>query len=89
MGKHDKAKEFEGKDIMYYLEHTEECELFVKGLKDDELTAGRIRTIYVRMNYGSGSAKELANYYDLPIRVIKDIASGKLFRSITRGIGES
>lgn len=79
----DRARDFEGKDIMYYLEHPDELKRLVDGVIDDELTTGRIRTIYVKVNYGQSSIKDVADYYDLPIRVVKDIASGKLFRDIT------
>lgn len=74
------ADNFEGGDIMFYLERE------MEGLKDDELTKGRIRTIYVKVRYGHTSIKELAEYYDLPPQVIRDIASGKLFSTITQDL---
>lgn len=76
----NKAEEFEGKDIMHYLEHD------IEAINDDELTKGRIRTIYTRLKYGLQTASEIADYYDLPIKLIKDIGSGKAFKEITKDI---
>lgn len=74
-----KAEEFEGRDILFYLERD------MDSIQDDELTKGRIRTIYVKLKYGHGRvAEELAEYYDLPVEIIKDIGHGKLFREITK-----
>lgn len=78
-----KAQEFEGNDIMYYLENPDELKRLVDGIVDDELTRGRIRTIYVKARYGQSSINQIAEYYNLPAPVIKDIASGKLFHGIT------
>ena len=61
-------------------------EITLDDIEDDELTKGRIRTIYVSLNYGSKTAKELSEYYDIPVQAVKDIGSGKLFGSITRDI---
>lgn len=74
------AYEFEGGDIMFYLERA------MEGLEDDELTKGRIRTIYVKVRYGHTSIRDLAEYYNLPSQVIRDIASGKLFSNITKDL---
>lgn len=81
-----KADEFEGRDIMWYLEHPEELRKLMEGIIDDELTKGRIRSIYVRVNYGQNSVKEVAKYYDLPVKLIKDIADGRIFEEITKGV---
>jgi len=78
MRNRNKAHNFEGNDIMYYLENR-----LIDGIVDDELTRGRIRTIYVKVRYGQSSTNEIAEYYNLPVPVIKDIASGKLFHEIT------
>lgn len=86
MSRSKRPMDFEGKDIMYYLEHPDELERLLDGVVDDELTRGRIRTIYVKMKYGQTSARELAEYYDLPVQLIKDIASGKVFGKITSDI---
>lgn len=74
------AKEFEGRDIMYYLN------LNIDDIEDDELTVGRIRSIYVQANYGNKSRMEIAKYYNIPVDVVKGIATGKLFKSITKDI---
>lgn len=78
-----KETKLEGKDIMYYIDHPTELKKLMDGIIDDELTTGRIRTIYVRMNYGNASATDLAKYYDIPVKVVKDIANGRLFGFIT------
>lgn len=77
-----KAEPFEGMDILYYLERE------IDDIVDDELTKGRIRSIYVKIRYGQSTPSDLAEYYDLPIHVIRDIASGKLFKSVTRDLRE-
>lgn len=78
-----KAEEYEGRDIMWYLEHPDELEKLMEGIIDDELTVGRIRSIYVQKTYGSKSSKEIAAYYDIPVKLVNDIAEGKVFREIT------
>ena len=40
-----KADEFEGRDIMWYINHPDELERWMDNINDDELTAGRIRSI--------------------------------------------
>ncbi len=72
------AEKYEGQDIMDLLSLANSNEII-----DDELTKGRIRTIFVKVNYGYEDPRKIAEYYSLPIKVIKDIASGKIFRSIT------
>lgn len=76
----DKAHEFEGNDIMELvtrvMEHGDD-------IIDDELTKGRIRSIYTQLRYGSKRIQEVAEYYNLPIQLIKDIRDGKIFRKIT------
>lgn len=83
MRNRNKAHNFEGNDIMYYLENPDELKRLIDGIVDDELTRGRIRTIYVKVRYGQSSTNEIAEYYNLSVPVIKDIASGKLFHEIT------
>lgn len=80
-----KAKEFEAGDILWYLEHPDELQKFLDGVIDDELTKGRIRSIYVRVKYGQASVKEIAEYYDLPEKLVRNIADGITFRGITMG----
>lgn len=81
-----RAEKFEGRDIMWYLSHPTELEQFLDGVIDDELTKGRIRTIYVKIKYGSASVRELANYYDLDEALIRDIANGKIFSELTKDL---
>lgn len=78
----NKAEPFEGQDIMDYIEKE------LDDIKDDELTAGRIRSIYVQVNFGDKPPREIAEYYDIPVKVVRDIADGKLFRSITQNIDD-
>lgn len=78
-----KADEFEGRDIMWYINHPDELERWMENINDDELTAGRIRSIYVRVRYGHERASDVAKYYDLPVSVVNDIGNGKLFGNIT------
>lgn len=75
-----KAESFEGMDIMMYLEKE------VGNIDDDELTKGRIRSIFVKINYGQGSVSEVADYYGLPTSVVRDISLGRIFKSITRDL---
>lgn len=75
----DKAEPYEGQDIMVLLDQV----MNNKDIVADELTKGRIRSIYVKTKYGSDSLRSIADYYDIPIAVVKDIESGKIFRSIT------
>ncbi len=70
--------------IMWYLEHPDELKKLIDSIDDnDELTAGRIRTIYARINYGNEDINKIARYYNLPVKIIKDIGNGKLFSEIT------
>jgi hypothetical protein len=75
-----KPHHFEGSDIQKLfkrvMEHGEE-------IVDDELTKGRIRTIYTQVKYGTKSPQEVADYYGLPVQLIKDIRDEKIFRKIT------
>lgn len=80
MKKRGNADPFEGHDIMMYIERE------MDGIDDDELTKGRIRSIFVRLKYRQSSPNQLAEYYDLPVQVIKGIGSGQLFGSITRDL---
>ena len=73
------ADKYEGEDVMRLLQLAQSG-----AIVDDELTKGRIRTIYVKVVYGRNKPKEIAEYYGLPEQLIKDIASGKIFRNITR-----
>ena len=75
-----KAEPFEGKDIMYYLEKE------IEDIQDDELTKGRIRSIFVQVNFGNKSVSEIAKYYNIPTDVVRGIAEGRLFKSITNDI---
>lgn len=75
-----KAEAWEGEDIMYYIGKD------LEAIKCDELTAGRIRSIYSRIEYGDSTPSDLARYYEIPIKVIRDIAAGKIFESITRDL---
>lgn len=70
-----KALEFEGIDIMTLLAKGE-------NLAADELTKGRIRTIYSQVKYGNKSPREIAEYYNLPVKLIRDIANKKIFQKI-------
>lgn len=76
------------KDIQYYLDHPDELERFVEGVEDNDLTAGRIRTICAQVKHGTKRAYEIAHYYDLPVDTVRDIASGKIFGEITKDIRE-
>ena len=79
MRNHDRPELFEGRDIVAMLAQG----MDVDDIIDDELTKGRIRTIYVQMKYGTKRPMEIAEYYNLPIELIKDIRDGKIFRKIT------
>ena len=77
-----RAEPFEGQDILNLLERMDNGD-------DDcsELTKGRIRSIYVKLKYGGERyASNLAEYYDLPIELIKDIGRGKVFKNITKDL---
>lgn len=78
----EKAEAFEGQDIMFYLERD------IDEINDDELTKGRIRSIYVQLKYRQKGPTEIAEYYEIPLQVVRDIGSGKLFGSITRDLAE-
>lgn len=76
----EKAEAFEGQDIMFYLERD------VDEINDDELTKGRIRSIYVQLKYRQKDPTSIAEYYDIPLKVVRDIGSGKLFGNITEDL---
>lgn len=76
----EKAETYEGEDIMFYVTKNYDA------IKDDELTKGRIRSIYVAIKYGTSTPSDLAEYYNIPIRVIRDIMSGKLFAQVTEDL---
>lgn len=80
MRNHDRPELFEGRDIVAMLAQG----MDVDDIIDDELTKGRIRTIYVQMKYGTKRPFEIAEHYALPVDLIKDIRDGKIFRSITQ-----
>ena len=73
----EKIRESEGRDIIHLLEKD------IEDINDDELTKGRIRSIYAKLKYGSSTAYEIADYYGLPEELIKDIGRGKVFADIT------
>lgn len=75
-----KAEPWEGEDIMYYIGKD------LGTIKCDELTTGRIRSIYSRIRYGVSTPSDLAGYYGIPIKVIRGIGDGKLFRELTRDL---
>ena len=71
--------------ILWYISHPEELQRLMDSIDDtDELSRGRIQTIYARMRYGKADARELSKLYKIPVKVINDIASGKVFREITK-----
>lgn len=74
------AKFFEGQDILDMLAQG----MNVDDVIDDELTKGRIRTIYIQMKYNTKRPREIAEYYNLPIDLVKDIRDGKIFSKITQ-----
>ena len=76
----ERAQQFEGDDITALLQRVME---HGEDIIDDELTKGRIRAIYTQLRYGSKKAYEVAEYYNLPVELIKDIRDGKIFRKIT------
>lgn len=53
---------------------------------DDELTRGRIRSIYAQLQYGDGNVNKISRYYGLPRQLIIDIKRGKIFRNIINGL---
>lgn len=57
----------------------------MSGIIDDELTRGRIRTIYVRMVYGHESPEVVAKYYGLPVRLMEDIRDKQIFKEVLGG----
>lgn len=77
MRKH--AEKYEGEDVMRLLQLASSDEV-----NDDELTKGRIRTIFVKVVYGHERPSAVAEYYNIPVQLVKDIAAGKVFRNITR-----
>lgn len=78
--RNEKAELFEGRDIVSMLAQG----VNVDDVIDDELTKGRIRTICIQMKYGTKRPREIAEYYDLPVDLIKDIRDGRIFGKITR-----
>lgn len=88
MGKHyskvNTAAVSEGLEVANYIAAVMEDDSIVC----DELTAGRIRTIYVQLKYKQKTSREIADYYDLPIDLIRDIGHGKAARKITRDLDE-
>lgn len=79
----NKSDNFE-ESIIWYLNHPDELKKLIDNLDDNHgMTAGRIRTIYARINYGNEDINEIARYYKLPVKLIKDIGNGKLFSEIT------
>ena len=84
MGK--KADDFEGMDIMWYINHPDELEKLMDGIIDDELTTGRIRSIYVQVNYGHNNPGRIADYYNIPVEAVKAIANGSLLGKLTKSI---
>lgn len=78
-----RAEDFEGTDILDLLTR------ILNGEDDlgdcNELTKGRIRTIYARVKYGKEDPREVARYYSLPPDLIRDIADNRVFRDITSG----
>ena len=79
MRNRERTELFEGIDILSMLAQG----MNVDDIVDDELTKGRIRTIYIQMKYGTKRAREIAEYYNLPLQLIKDIRDGNIFRKIT------
>lgn len=76
-----KSLPFEGEDIIRSILNNPDIN--VDDIICDELTKGRIRTIYVQLRYGKKNARDVAEYYDLPVQLVRDIGSGKIFKSIT------
>jgi len=83
MGRFDKAEPFEGMDIISLLERVGDEEM-----ESDELTRGRIRAIYTQLKYGSRSARNIAEYYSIPIELVLDIGRGRIFKNITSDMEE-
>lgn len=79
----DKSNNIEER-IMWYIDHPDELEKLIDEIDDNnEMTIGRIRTIYARVNYGNEDINKIAKYYNLPIKIIRDICNKKIFANIT------
>lgn len=76
----DMAEDYEGQDIMYYVNRK------INDIKDDNLTVERIRGIYVQIKLGNKYPAELAHYYNIPVKVVADIAAGILFNPLTKDL---
>lgn len=55
---------------------------------DCKLTKERIRTIYVKMKFGSSSPESVSEYYGIPVKLAILIKEGRAFRSITQDLQE-
>lgn len=89
MKTHEQIPETLEERIIWYAMHPEQLQMFLDSIDDtDELGRGRIQTIYARMKYGHADPHELAEMYKLPVKVINGIASGKIFREITKRVEE-
>ena len=75
-----KGKRYDGEELVNLIELANSDKII-----SDELTRGRIRTIFVRAKYGMDSISTLAEYYDLPKEFIRDMVKGKIFADITAG----
>lgn len=87
------APGFEGNDILVLIEllKTQGIDINsfeLESLVDDELTKGRVRTIYTQLKYGTKTIQEVAEYYELPKELLRDIKHGKAFRGLTRDIDD-
>lgn len=76
----DKAESWEGEDILYYIGKD------LEKIKCDELTKGRVRSIYASLKFGDSTPSDLAEYYGISIKVIRSIGEGKLFGELTRDL---
>jgi len=74
-------EKYEGTDIMDLIQRIAEGD---DDLSDcNELTRGRIRTIYVQLRYGNEDPRQIAEYYGIPAELVRDIGRGKIFGEIT------
>lgn len=58
-----------------------------KNIDDDEFTKYEIRAIFIGIHYNRSKLKDIADYYEIPINVVRGIAARKLFSSVTKNIG--
>jgi hypothetical protein len=75
-------EKWEGQDVHDYIAAV----LLDDTIVADELTAGRIKAIYVRLAYGEASVRAIAKEFELPEEFVRKLKNREVCKELTQDL---